>query len=97
VHRLDRISVKKPAKLLDSKSLTLRLFAHADLAGFFTLHADLAGRFRAGSRLPESWNDVVTSLSLASHWVEYPAVHAYASDCYCTANVLRSWLLQQIL
>jgi hypothetical protein len=34
VHRLDRINAKKPAKLLGSKSLTLRFSRKQSLAGF---------------------------------------------------------------
>ncbi len=35
VHRLDQIYAKKPAKLLDSKSLTLSFSRKQNLAGFF--------------------------------------------------------------
>jgi len=36
VHRLDQINAKKPAKLLDSKSLTLSFSYKQNLAGFYT-------------------------------------------------------------
>jgi hypothetical protein len=44
VHRLDRINAKKPAKLLDSKSLTFHLSCKQNLAGFFQYIGHNPGR-----------------------------------------------------
>jgi hypothetical protein len=60
VHRLDQINAKKPAKLLDSKSLTLSFSCKQNLAGFFqyfvhNFFADqynqLTGSIRASMRI----------------------------------------------
>jgi len=56
VHRLGRINAKKQAKLLDSKVTYARLFAQADLAGFFML-ARILSMFRGGGRETRFLND----------------------------------------
>jgi hypothetical protein len=51
VHRLDRINAKKPAKLLDSKSLTFHLSCKQNLAGFFQFPVNLTRRDAVWTRL----------------------------------------------
>ncbi len=82
MHRLDLINAKKPAKLLDSRSLTLSFSRKQNLAGFFkserTYELDEFVQSWASGQLPtvplfiQNTSDLLSIENTLTHLVEVP-------------------------